>query len=138
MRVYPRRKCYNHIIIGEAPTRKGDSEFFIFHVFDKSSQHEGYCGAFSTKGQDDNHFFFLPAQYGETGFSATRLKRGTHLINFWRDYHNEVSKKNFRGAPAHARLRRGCTALLTTRARGQTAAEVRYPQACGGRWGLDL
>lgn len=51
MRVYPRRRCYNGNIIEDAPTRRGNFEFFIYHMLDKSSQHEGYCGAFCTKGQ---------------------------------------------------------------------------------------
>lgn len=60
MRAYPLRKCYSSIRIGDAPTRKGNFEFFIYHIFDKNSQYEGYCGAFCTKGQDDRKFFFLP------------------------------------------------------------------------------
>lgn len=82
MRVYPRRRYYNGNIIEDAPTRRGNFEFFIYHVSDKRIQHEGYCGAFCTKGQDDNHFFFLPGAIQRDGLFSNPLEARDALNKF--------------------------------------------------------
>ena len=82
MRVYPRRKRYNNNIIGDAPIRQGNSEFFVYHLFDKESQHEGYCGAFCEKGKDNRKLFFLPGAIRSDGLFTDPLEARNALNKY--------------------------------------------------------